>query len=235
MAESSDKVHTIPAWLLAGVSTDDSRPLLKTAWEFTWNGARWTIATDGHFAILARGQFGAEDADVATSGAPKFVNILGGPKNPESIHVDLDVLRLWLGFDGTKPTCTYCGGVGEWKCISCDGDGEVDHECACGDIHITACQPCRGTGQAKCPTCFPGSLQCDRGIVFGQLFNRTLLRRALVWLPFTSGVWTKEQDDKNGRVRIDGDGWAILIMPLRDGSVPAHELDNLPSFEGAGA
>jgi hypothetical protein len=51
---------------------------------------------------------------------------------------------------GAKADCKCCHGSGE--CPHCDGDGQMQCECTCGDNHERECSECDGSGD--CPRCF---------------------------------------------------------------------------------
>ncbi len=49
--------------------------------------------------------------------------------------------------------CPICDGEGTIDCNTCDGGGDMLHECQCGDLHLAPCYCCRGTGLESCGTC----------------------------------------------------------------------------------
>jgi hypothetical protein len=228
MSQSSEQTAVVPDWVLAGVSSDSTRPMLMVPWEFDWKGERWTIATDDRFAILARGCFGAQDADAPDSGAPKFLNILAYPPDAERHEFEVSALRSWVGYDRIVPTCDNCNGTPEWECTDCNGIGDTECECECGNVHHNDCKTCHGSGMEKCPVCFPSSREKERGIVFGQPFNLKLLRRAISKLPFEKATWVHSAAHAEKCAWIEGDDWRILVMPMHlEG--PHAELPSFPS------
>jgi hypothetical protein len=56
--------------------------------------------------------------------------------------------------------------------------------------------------------------------VFGRLVDRRLLRRVFQDLPFTDGTWSHPANDRTKALWIDGDGWSVVVMPLRDKDMP---------------
>lgn len=52
------------------------------------------------------------------------------------------------------PKCGACAGEGGPDCPECDGTGEVEHSCSCGDIHEHECGKCGGAGTlGECKVC----------------------------------------------------------------------------------
>ena len=52
------------------------------------------------------------------------------------------------------PDCPVCEGHGGAMCKECDGDGQVEHQCECGDLHECECEKCDGTGSTQqCSAC----------------------------------------------------------------------------------
>lgn len=71
-----------------------------------------------------------------------------------AFHRSYPAYRLKAAFDkvrGTGDPCGTCEGSG--KCDECKGEGEVDCECDCGDVHTHECDDCGGSGQ--CQFCEP--------------------------------------------------------------------------------
>lgn len=121
-------------------------------------------------------------------------------------------LREFL--NATAP-CTECGGAGHKRCDRCDGTGKRPGECEiCALAHDCACS-C-GDGRQFC-ACFPRS---DTALLFGAMFNRPLLRGPVSLLPGDLRVapscpFGEDRPDGARPIKIVGDGWVLIAMPLR--------------------
>jgi hypothetical protein len=65
----------------------------------------------------------------------------------------------WSGTSGApRPgigTCTFCGGTGlRSSCGGCNGKGHISRLGSGGQVEITTCLVCGGSGRARCDACF---------------------------------------------------------------------------------
>lgn len=133
------------------------RELFRGPHALTINGEPWAAMTNGHCAVLIRGD---------TDNMPPFPNGASGAA----------VIMLP---DGLQPvaTCTIAD-VREWasapvmdKCRRCGGDGTIDCPCPVCDQGTHQCPTCDGDGLA--------GIKWQPVGIAGVQFNRTLVARAV--------------------------------------------------------
>ena len=74
----------------------------------------------------------------------------------------------------------------------------------------------------------------DKCSVFARFFDRRIIRRCIQNLPFEEAVWRNDANKRESFATIMGDGFRVVIMPIRmyDDDATARAL---PSFPSAGA
>ncbi len=98
-----------------------------------------------------------------------LVEYVHGPQIEWSITPSSDALGPMAAHSGGIPVavvmprrgalgeceCPWCHGKGfAEECSGCDGNGRVEHECTCGNLHEHDCNECDGEGGAgTCPRC----------------------------------------------------------------------------------
>lgn len=111
------------------------------------DGQRWSVLTNGHFAIFEAREPRADELSLQKLPAPKLAHLIGltiGQASPLDRAL-IDRLRL-----APSDTCGACDGTGSVECEECDGTGEVNCECRCGDEHEAERRECQGDKKVEC-------------------------------------------------------------------------------------
>lgn len=170
----------------------------------------WWVATDSRALVAYPAMPGDPPGGTKASVREGVAGWLEASEGP-SLTTTVAALREWavLGPD----LCPECKGV-RAECPDCDGAGEIDCECLCGDEHWHDCKECGGRGWAKCRAC--GSKESERimGVLMGRTFNLAVVHRALEHAP-DGDVTVYPRDLPHGSL-IVGDPWRALVMPLDD-------------------
>lgn len=219
------------AWLAEVCKRDDSlatgRPLFAHAWTV---GDR-TLATNGHRMVELRGAFGFPEA--SPDQAKTLLRVMDEEFDGEGVPVDLASLRTFVGADQPLAPpladCPTCENTGAINCDNCDEDDADTCICPdCGDEHDCRCDACNGEGEIDCPDCPRGKPSpVDHGRIFGHLFNRLVLRVPLHYLKGDTARWFAKTPERAHR--LDGDGWRLIVMPLRDTDEPRRIAPQFPT------
>lgn len=200
------------------VSRDESRYELTKPLRFTVAGRTYLAGTNGHLALMIPDP-PLSEFECAVPARARTVETLGELLSDAcrpTAEVRLARLVEWTG-PGEYETCNRC-----------EGTGEVDHVCDCGDEH-----------RAECPDCYKGKRQGGRGFgrVLGQKFNRWLIARAvghatderirLGVFPAPGGR-PNQLPEEYGCLVLEGNGWRAAVMGAsadRDEQLPVFELE----------
>jgi len=61
--------------------------------------------------------------------------------------------------------------------------------------------------------------------IAGRIIDRALLRESLLLVPPCQRVTLRADEDPEGMLRLDGDPWVVLVMPMRITATDYHTLD----------
>lgn len=191
---------------------DDGREWLHKPW--LENG--YTVATNGHIAILVRGAISLDVNPEPGPGMRGAVRRLVDKTMAYTYHVALSDVQI------VKTNCSYCkgggfvscekckecGGEGEFKgedrwdvCETCDGDGILTVPREATDAGAQRCYSCCGTGHEWRSSTMVGDV---------NLANRYL--SMLQDLPNCVLTLPPAPDQE---VRFDFDGGIGVLMPMR--------------------
>jgi hypothetical protein len=178
-------------------------------WPMTIGGETWTAATDGHFALVLRGEHGS-------IGAPAPLETVLKPFDAiEPVTTSWPALKAFLKRRHPDPTeCATCHGKGGPKCKECYGDGVVDCY-ACH--HETECEACDGDGYNACPECgdSPKSPEPECVRVFDVHIDRRVADPVVEHLGGESCSVRAQIEPSWQVLRIDGDHWILVIMAYK--------------------
>ena len=175
----------------------------------------WTVATNGHMAVIVQGDIGAPklEGEGAVIQNIRDMARLDEADITDGVVISLKKLRQWAGQPHWTANCKICKGTGKVDCQECDHRGEVACECSCGDIHDRPCD-CEGK-KVPCEQC--GRPEVNEGLLAGRHINRVLLAQALSAVgPLVNGYITLVPDSTSPNVLLfHGAGYRILVMPMR--------------------
>lgn len=192
---------------------DGGREIPEHPWRILWRDEPWCVGTDGHCALLVRGE----------SNAPPWPRSKTDPllRRPQrSVPVWLDDLR-WLGGERymPRPQVLPCP---EWAEHEAFARGERGaHEW--GECYY-GCQYEPGLGYAYEDRGFPARTIVAVGNVW--LDARYLAEVCAEW----PDVLVRVGFDRHADLIIDGDGWRAVVAPLSraicesHGEAPARKL-----------
>jgi hypothetical protein len=216
-------IAALPAFV---TSDPEARPGLVAPFSVEFEGERWACATDGRRLLAVRGDHGFPLWSDAVPTAPDAAQVLIRPKS-QAVPVSIAALRAFAGVPTDTPEpCPTCDGEGRITCAKCEGQGSEPCTCHCGDDHDAECADCDGSGTLPCPTCKPHEQQQLRPArIGGSMFCRNVVGRATAALPDVPALWAQDAPERAGW--LFGDGWVVLMMPLRDTGqtgVPVFDL-----------
>lgn len=188
------------------------------------DGEVWTGATDGHHALLIRGELPVELSKVA---GPDLWSVV--PKKVGGVAVDREALLAWSGGPMPPPPPCPCGGTKKKTCIECDGKKRVPHVCNCDHCweNNDDCEFCKGTGTVTCE-CIPAPPPPAHGVLGGVAVNRWLVGNILTAAPAGPVLVQAGEDETPFHPFVlHGEGWLGLIMPVRS---DAKTKETLPAF-----
>lgn len=203
------------------------------------DGTKWAVGTNGHIALA----FPMDDELEAAATQHLFVHsdILVGVLSEfgETPHAaETHALRDWaLALPGLVPEhfargeilpphCGECDASRMVACEECDGTGERDEQ-------HHGCIACEDGGLVECRRCHPAESetqgQVRRGWLGGVMVNRTLLFRVLRLLP--AGPCRLRLGHNCEPIRIDGNSWRAVVMPIRQTADWEKAEREAPVFE----
>lgn len=189
-------------------------------WDLTRDGVRLFVASEGRMLLAV--------TVPADRPAVSFPSLTADPPDPWPL---LDASPV----EGVRPLSAPVAALLEWcgpessheleLCRDCNGSGECECQC-CYDVH--PCKTCKGTRWVV------ASREPLHGRLLGLRVDRHRLRRLLLKATGQCvATVRRREDDKRGPtdfLRVDGDGWTALLMPMEDdASVPC------PAFEEVAA
>lgn len=173
-------------------------------------GKRWAVFTDGHALLALDEPTVVDEADTSSRIGADCARFLAETRGDGEL-LDLSIAAEWI--ERSRVACDECDGTRRKDCPRCDAKGSLRHDCSCRHCHFAGreeCEFCDGDGWLECPC-----LTRVFGVSFnGKPFSLNLLRRTVGRL---SGVatWHSNENDRSQAIR--GDGWALLLMPIRNG------------------
>jgi hypothetical protein len=177
-----------------------------------WRGKIHTVATDGHRLIAVPHDYGC--APFPDDFAPAVLKLLDAP-NGERKPIDLAALRAFVSRIAPPFVwCANCDGEGTAQCPECDGEGFHSCVCDCGNDHTKDCRYCRGAGEIPCSGCSGKGDSAVRMRIGGQLFNARIIASPPELLSGDVATITHYGQDR--AAVIDGDGWRLVMMPMRE-------------------
>ena len=211
MSTTTPIASAVPDWLAA--LADPTRPdtPAERAFGLTLAGAPWMVATDGHVLVALEGAGALPlspslDAAVVARYAPRLTE-------PGGVVADFAALAEWIGFAPILllVPCGVCGGTG--RVIE---HGDCD-DCA----HRAQCDECEGRGRLDAVA------DCRPGRLGAAVINRTLL--APLWGHLTPGPVRVIVTGAEAPLGLHGDGWVVLVMPLRWDDRPVEAFAQIPT------
>jgi hypothetical protein len=223
-------LQPVPAWVREFCSTDDTiRVALNAPFSIEYEGAPAIAATNGHKLLVLPGAF---DVDAPPSAPSNVAALVRDALSRPTRRVRLDVLREFCEVKPLGWPCASCDGAGTVTCGACDGTGEAEHECSCGDLHDAPCEVCDEDGKVRCVVCRGGN-PCAFAIqpvdLGGVHFNRALLGDVVRALPgdgavtWHDGLYTIEAHAGKAAA-LAGDGWVALVMPITRRTEPPPDF-----------
>lgn len=209
---------------LDAVPPRERHPLPFSPGAFDWSGRPYSIAVDGHRAMIVEGHH-APMQDVPVEPMQRWLAPI--VTMPCTVGEMVAALRLHAGLRDCQ-ACKNARTVDVpvmMECHECDGEGALE----CGECgHESDCKHCKGSGQVKSRTtktepcaCIDAGLPVTLGI---SQVNLRLLLPVLEQIPDQPIRWG-HLGDKYEPLRIDGEGWHFLLMPMRtDEHAPVVEL-----------
>lgn len=207
-------------------SDEKGRPSIQKPYLCDVGGETWTIGTDGRRMLAVRGSLVEPPAE-----GPDVSHIFAQLDAATNLGtVDLPELSAFVGAPPEPIACTACKD-GRVKCDECDGTGDIDCECDCGHEHEADCRACDGDGEVDCKACcsWRETVRPDCRVVIGNsVFDKAIVATGLADAERTSGTATLLQGGDVGMTALVGDGWRLVLMPLRDD--PAFPRMTMPHF-----
>ena len=197
MSTTTPIASAVPDWLAA--LADPTRPDTPAGQPFglTLAGAPWIVATDGHVLVALHGD-GA--APLSPAMAARFLPYEARLTEPGGAIAGFYALAEWIGpVPATSPMvrCDVCGGSGRI----------IEHEICDDCAHWAQCDECEGRGRLDAVA------DCRPGRLGAAVINRALL--APLWGHLTPGPVRVMVTSAEAPVGFHGDGWVVLVMPLR--------------------
>ena len=199
-------------------------PIAFSPGSFPWKGQTYSISTDGHRAMIVKGEHAP--AKAVPAGAME-IWLCEVPMQPSTMADFVAALRP----HNQPSACDLCKGAREVDepimitCHECDGDGTVE----CGECgHESDCDHCGGDGEVKSKRTRKEPCRCVTAAlpvaIAGRYLDLRLLLPVLEQLPDQPVQWGWLGAALDP-LRIDGEGWHFLIMPMRhEGPAPVIEL-----------
>lgn len=164
---------------------------------------KFVCVTDGRFAIGV-----VSDKELAEPKDEKSIKVLRDYFAVDLCGPDYDADHLKAWCDRPAPPCPKCKNTRRMTCTECNGSGETECCCDCGDLtHEITCDSCEGEKVTDCE-CVVGSIPAE---VFGPVVNILLLRTALRHL---SGRFKVAASDETKPLILGNDEWIAAVMPM---------------------
>lgn len=172
------------------------------------DGVSYDCATNGHAMVLVQGATFEKRTE-----APDVWSVI--PNNgiaDRSARTTLGALLEWAkpNEDPRDDECDTCDGNGYTECGEC-GQGKE-------------CDDCDGSGEHERDERYP----LYPGKLVGVILNRRLLHFYLAPIPSDPGAPIVVSTPDGERVRVQGDGWFVIVMMMRYAD---KELDEFPPKE----
>src|SRR5262245_54634617 len=191
--------------ILQSLCGDQDRASVARPFSVQLDGVWHNGATNGSAIVLEIGP-----ADYRRDKTPPVENLFRKSKPQWSANVD--ALKAWFCVGPDTNPCDWCAGSG---------------------THTCDCKACEIVAGDSCPGCDgDGSFPRREAVTFaGVTFDRVLVGR---YLRHISGQRVMVEFGNEGEpLRLDGDGWKILVMPMRaaahekSGAIPAELFEKL--------
>lgn len=188
------------------------RAMIQTPFSQVYEGQAWGIGSDGTRMLML--------ADVDTGrmdDGPNVANALAPFRgSSREYSIDLATLAAFVGMPTAPEPCTRCDG-GMVICQECHGKRWVDCQCTCGHEHEKECEYCADSvdGRVLC-ACQKWRGRHLRKVMIGDaLFDAGLVAASLADAERCDGTATWVATTPDGPHMLRGDGWRIVMMPLR--------------------
>jgi len=196
-------IPEIPASLAGFFAEPFAAELCQVANQINLDGQAWAVLSDGRMLLAVRM---ANDLPTEGNRVAGTKSILAAPEaeGREKAQTSVSALAAWAGPIPplAKTECSSCGGDGECECPKC----EDTHDCCC----------CDGTGERDV-------YETRHGIICGELIDMNRIARLceLIRGDCTLTVRANSSVKTVSMLRLDGDGWAALLMGIEGQDVSA--------------
>lgn len=199
----------IPDWLKA--ICPEEREDVGRPFALDVNGERWLCATNGHMAAAIR-----SDADAPECARDVIASALRNYMQSDTPHLTsmAELQRTRPAILGPKE-CGKCEG-GKIVCDECRGLGYVLGDAPCHDCGSTRdeCDECDGEGKTDCD-CSGINVTRNPHLV---AVNNVVINARFLWLalPHVEGNVVRVGIGSDlDPVVVAGEGWRIIVMPVR--------------------